>query len=109
MAGRLALLVERFDIRTGPSDARRLALEDFCSILDVPAENKYKGTIQRMARGMRPLSSDAPTDLAVLFARATFAWLIVDGDMHLKNIAMLKVAGARALSRASAWRLSMMR
>jgi serine/threonine-protein kinase HipA len=30
-----ALLVERFDIWHGPEDQRRLALEDFCSILDL--------------------------------------------------------------------------
>ena len=30
-----ALLVERFDIRRGPQDRRLLALEDFCSILNL--------------------------------------------------------------------------
>jgi serine/threonine-protein kinase HipA len=35
-----ALLVERFDIRRGSEDQRRLALEDFCSILDLPAPAK---------------------------------------------------------------------
>ncbi len=27
-----------------------------------------------------------------VFKRAIFAWLIADGDMHLKNLAMLKIA-----------------
>ena len=92
-----ALLVERFDIRRGPNDQRRLALEDFCSILDLPTSAKYDGTIERMARGLRPLSTDPAADLDILFRRAVFAWLIADGDMHLKNLALLKVAepGAR--------------
>lgn len=88
-----ALLVERFDIRENAADERRMALEDFCSILGAPAEDKYKGTIERMARGLRGLSTDAQADIATLFARALFAWLIADGDMHLKNIAVLKIAG----------------
>lgn len=89
-----ALLVERFDIRRGPKDQRRLALEDFCSILDLPTSAKYDGTIERMARGLRPLSTDPVADLDILFRRAVFAWLIADGDMHLKNLAMLKMAEA---------------
>lgn len=89
-----ALLVERFDIRRTGNDTRRLALEDFCSVLDQPASRKYDGTIERMAKGMRPLSTDPVADLEILFRRAVFAWLIADGDMHLKNVALLKIADA---------------
>jgi serine/threonine-protein kinase HipA len=91
-----ALVVERFDIRRGPQDQRRLAMEDFCSILDLPTSAKYDGTIERMARALRPLSTDPAADLNLLFRRAVFAWLIADGDMHLKNLAVLKTAEAGA-------------
>lgn len=91
-----ALLVERFDIRRSVEDQRRFALEDFCSILDLPTSAKYDGTIERMAKGLRPLSTDPAADLTILFRRAIFAWLIADGDMHLKNLAMLKTADAGA-------------
>ncbi|CAH2404936.1 HipA domain-containing protein [Mesorhizobium ventifaucium] len=87
-----ALVVERFDVRRGPTDRRFLALEDFCSVLDLPASAKYDGTIERMARGLRPLSTDPAADIETLFRRAFFAWLIADGDMHLKNLALLKIA-----------------
>ncbi len=87
-----ALLVERFDIRRSGDDRRQLALEDFCSVLDLPATAKYDGTIERMARGLRPISTDPAADIEVLFRRALFAWLIADGDMHLKNVALLKTA-----------------
>ncbi|HEX8665007.1 MAG TPA: HipA domain-containing protein [Beijerinckiaceae bacterium] len=87
-----ALVVERFDIRRGPDDRRIIALEDFCSILDLPTSAKYDGTIERMARGLRPLSTDPAADIEVLFRRALFAWLMADGDMHLKNFALLKIA-----------------
>ena len=36
-----ALVVERFDIRRGADDRRLLALEDLCSVLDLPTEAKY--------------------------------------------------------------------
>ena len=91
-----SLVVERFDIRRGPHDQRRLAMEDFCSILDLPTSAKYDGTIERMARALRPLSTDPAVDPNILFRRAVFAWLIADGDMHLKNLAVLKTADVGA-------------
>ncbi len=91
-----ALVVERFDIRRGAHDQRRLAMEDFCSILDLPTSAKYDGTIERMARALRPISTNPAADLNILFRRAVFAWLIADGDMHLKNLAVLKTAEAGA-------------
>jgi serine/threonine-protein kinase HipA len=87
-----ALVVERFDVRQGDHDQRRLAMEDFCSILELPTSAKYDCTIERMARSLRPLSTDPGADLNILFRRAVFAWLIADGDMHLKNLAVLKTA-----------------
>lgn len=90
-----ALVVERFDIRTSPDDARRLALEDMASVLGVPAEDKYTGTMERIASALRPLSSDPDADLLMVLRRALFAWLIADGDMHLKNMAVLKIAEPR--------------
>ncbi len=97
-----ALLVERFDIRRGPDDMRRFQLEDFCSVLDLPASAKYDGTIERIAKGLRPLSTDPNADLEILFRRAVFAWLVADGDMHLKNLALLKIAerGAKTFTSA---------
>jgi serine/threonine-protein kinase HipA len=91
-----ALVVERFDNRRGPEDRRYLALEDFCSILELPASAKYNGTIERMAKSLRPLSTEPAADLEILFRRAVFAWLIADGDMHLKNLGLLKTAEAGA-------------
>lgn len=87
-----ALLVERFDIRTEPGSITLYALEDFCSLLDLAADAKYEATIERVARALRPVSTDQEQDLLTLFRRAIFAWLVADGDMHLKNMALLKIA-----------------
>lgn len=87
-----ALLVERFEICARADDPRMLAMEDMCSVLDLTPEEKYSGTIERVARALRALSSEPEEDLLVLLKRVLFAWLIADGDMHLKNLALLKTA-----------------
>jgi serine/threonine-protein kinase HipA len=87
-----ALVVERFDIRGSDDDTCRLALEDFCSVLDLPTEAKYDSTIERVVRAVRPRLTAPDDDAVTILKRAMFAWLIADGDMHLKNIALLKVA-----------------
>ena len=87
-----ALLVERFDIRAGERDTRLYAMEDLCSVLDLAPDAKYDGTIERVARALRPLSTEPDADILLLLKRALFAWLIADGDMHLKNMALLKIA-----------------
>jgi serine/threonine-protein kinase HipA len=87
-----SLVVERFDIRRGPDDRRRIALEDFCSVLDLPTDAKYDSTMERVARAARPLSTSPNEDALTLLKRSLFAWFIADGDMHLKNIALLRIA-----------------
>ncbi len=87
-----ALLVERFDIREGADDHRLLAMEDLCSVLDLSPEAKYDGTVERAARALRGLSTSPEVDLLIFMKRVVFAWLIADGDMHLKNMAVLKTA-----------------
>ena len=43
-------------------------------------------------RAVRPLSTAPEEDLRIILQRALFAWLVADGDMHLKNLALLKIA-----------------
>lgn len=87
-----ALIVERFDIRRTQDDRRCMALEDFCSLLDLSPSDKYRGTVEQSARALRGLSTSPDEDVLTLWRRALFAWLIADGDMHLKNLAVLKLA-----------------
>jgi serine/threonine-protein kinase HipA len=87
-----ALVVERFDIREQDDDPRWIAMEDMCSILDLEPHDKYTGTIERVAKAVRALSTAPEEDLLMLLRRVLFTWLIADGDMHLKNMALLKIA-----------------
>src|SRR5262249_3465456 len=67
-------------------------MEDLCSVLGLPPSAKYTGTMERVGRAIRPLSTAPDEDLLILLRRALFTWLIADGDMHLKNMALLKIA-----------------
>lgn len=89
---RPSLLVERFDIRQNISDKRLLALEDFCSILDMKPSEKYNGTIEKSAKALRQISTNPNEDIKTLLKRVLFSWLVSDGDMHLKNMSVLRVA-----------------
>ena len=61
-------------------------------MLALDPRDKYTGTMERVARAVRALSTSPDEDIMTLLRRALFAWLIGDGDMHLKNMAMLKTA-----------------
>ncbi|MGH7806014.1 MAG: HipA domain-containing protein [Candidatus Binatia bacterium] len=87
-----ALIVERFDIRDSADDERRIALEDLCSVLGLSPDAKYGGTMERVARVVRSRSTAPEEDLLVVFKCALFAWLIADGDRHLKSLALLEIA-----------------
>ena len=86
-----ALLVERFDIRRDHKDRRKIAMEDMASVRGIAPSEKYEGSIEQVARALRGVSSKAEADIVVLFGRAVFAWLIADGDFHLKNMAVLRI------------------
>jgi hypothetical protein len=61
-------------------------------LFSIPTAAKYDSTIERVAKALRPVSTQPEEDLLLLFRRALFAWLIADGDMHLKNLAVLRTA-----------------
>ena len=87
-----ALLVERFDIRRGGNDTRLLALEDMCSVLGLADRGQIRRHDGARRPRLRPLSTAPEDGPPHRLKRALFAWLIADGDMHLKNMALLKIA-----------------
>ncbi len=85
-----ALLVERFAIRRDRNDRHKIV----ASVRGVAPSEKYEDSLEQAARELRGISSDAQADVAVLLRHAIFAWLIADGDLHLKNMGVLRVAPA---------------
>lgn len=88
-----SLIVERFDVRHDLNDKRLLLGEDFWSVagLENP-KDKYKGELMDVADTLVKHSSDLATDGRQLLRQAVFSWVTWNGDMHLKNLMLLKEA-----------------
>jgi serine/threonine-protein kinase HipA len=85
------VLVERFDVRRDLNDTRMILTEDFWSVAGMTDNNqKYKGELMDVADAVAKHSTDAATDGRHLLAQAIFSWLTWNGDMHLKNLLLVK-------------------
>ena len=94
-----SLIVERYDIPSHASLVREpsrvnLALqEDACSLLLLHRKDKYKTSIERVADALRnaglPREPDA-RGLWQLIEHVTFSWLVGNGDLHAKNISVVR-------------------
>lgn len=85
------LLVERFDVRRDFNDTRMILTEDFWSVAGMTDNRqKYKGELMDVADALLKHSTDSTTDGRHLLALSIFSWLTFNGDMHLKNLLLVK-------------------
>jgi serine/threonine-protein kinase HipA len=86
-----SLVVERFDIRRDLNDKRMILTEDFWSIEGLLQYNhKYNGELMKVASQTMAHSTDPEKDARHLLAQAAFSWLTWNGDLHLKNLLLVK-------------------
>ncbi len=87
-----ALIVERFDIPHVEDELRHLTrISDFCNLTDLsPRFNKYETDVSVCFQALEAQSSDPEADRIALFKRIALSHYILDADMHLKNISVLK-------------------
>jgi len=106
--GEAGLLVERFDRRpsraASASDSpstpfERLHLEDAVQLLDRYPAEKYRLRLGDVLDSLEHASAPAVERLRLL-ERLAFAYLIADGDLHGKNIALLTRDSLTGLSPA---------
>jgi len=83
--GSPAYIVRRFD-RT--ADGQKLRCEDFFQILG--GNDKYAGSLERVGKKIRELSSVPGLDAQLFFERVLSSFLVGNGDAHLKNFSMLE-------------------
>ena len=89
-----AYITKRIDRMIGKSETKMLAMEDFCQLdLRVTAD-KYKGSYERCAKVIRKYSSNVGLDLAELFMRIVFSFMVGNSDMHLKNFSLIETEEA---------------
>ena len=81
----LALIVARFD-REGE---RRIPMEDFCQLSEKLPREKYDGSAELCARIVKRFAAEPRIDALRLFRQVLISWWIGNGDLHLKNLALL--------------------
>jgi len=88
--GRAGLLVERFDRlpdRTSGGWAK-IHQEDACQFLDRYPADKYRLTCAQVAEGIARLSGAPQVELLRFLQLAAFSYLIVNGDLHARNVSL---------------------
>lgn len=81
----LALIVARFD----REDERRIPMEDFCQLSEKLPREKYAGSAELCARIVKRFAAEPRIDALRLFRQVLISWWIGNGDLHLKNLALL--------------------
>ncbi len=84
--GDLAYLTKRID-RVGP---QKLAMEDMCQLSGRLTEDKYKGSVEQIAKIILRFSANPGLDVVNFFEQVLFAYLTGNADMHLKNYSLIE-------------------
>ena len=87
-SGELAYLTRRID-RTG--NGRKRGMEDCCQLAERLTADKYRGSMELVARTIRRYSSQAALDSVTLYELTLFCFLIGNADMHLKNFSLWRM------------------
>ncbi|MDR6416838.1 HipA domain-containing protein [Pseudarthrobacter sulfonivorans] len=94
VAGRPGLLVERFDRIPvpggGPNEVQRLAVEDGAQVLRLYPADKYNVSFGTVCHALADYCSAPLPALRNLAIQGAFAWLSGNGDLHAKNVSMVK-------------------
>lgn len=88
--GASGLLVERFDRRVTLGEGanvsvQRIAQEDACQLLNKWPADKYRVSINDIAKRLVEVTSSREASIMDLVEQVAFSWIIGNGDMHAKN------------------------
>lgn len=103
--GEYAYITKRIDRAISPDGSLRMyAMEDFCQLAERLTADKYKGSYEKCGRLVKDYSVRPGLDLAELFVRVVFSFVIGNSDMHLKNFSLLEDApGSRTFLLSDAY------
>ncbi len=85
-----AYISKRIDRVFEKNYVKKLAMEDFCQLDSRMTSDKYHGSYERCAKIIQRHSSRSGLDLAELFMRVVFSYIIGNSDMHLKNLSLIE-------------------
>ena len=77
----------------------KLRQEDFCQLAEKSPKEKYDGSAEFCVRLLRKYATEPLVEILKLYRLMLFIWWSGNGDMHLKNLALLRGTDGR-------WRLS---
>lgn len=95
--GELAYLTKRID-RT--EEGKKLAMEDFCQLAERLTADKYKGSMELVARLIQKHSAHYALDWVTLYELTLFCFLTGNADMHLKNFSLWRTKAGISLTPA---------
>lgn len=84
-SGELAYISKRID----RDKKGKLHMEDMCQLTERLTEDKYKGSMEQVAKALRKHSSNPMLDIVTFFEVALFSFLTGNADMHLKNFSII--------------------
>lgn len=88
----LAYITKRIDRELSEGRAEMLAMEDFCQLDLRLTEDKYRGSYERCAKIIERYSSRVGIDIAELFVRLVFSFIVGNSDMHMKNFSLIETS-----------------
>ena len=93
--GTPAYLIKRFD---NLPKGERLHKEDMAQLLQVSTDEKYNGSLEKVGKAIRTHTTNVFLELTNFYERVVFNFLIGNGDMHLKNWALVETANTTKLA-----------
>lgn len=95
---KLVYIVRRFDRLETNEGLIKVPVEDFAQLLE--AKDKYSGSAEQIGKFIVQHSDIPFIDTQKLFIRLMFYFLIGNGDAHLKNFSMVRLANGYRLAPA---------
>lgn len=83
-----AYITKRIDREIKEEGISLYAMEDFCQLSGRLTQDKYKSSYEHCGRIIKRYSVCPREDLARLFVRVVFSFVIGNSDMHLKNFSL---------------------
>lgn len=92
-SGRPGLLVSRFDRVPGPGGSiMSLPVEDGTQVLGLYPADKYRVSSEELLEALAGWCAARPVALRDMVRQLAFAWVTGNGDVHAKNVSILRAA-----------------
>lgn len=85
-SGEFAYISKRID-RTWKNE--KIQMEDLCQLSERLTEDKYKSSMEQVAKVVKKFSSNPMLDVLNLFEITLFSFLTGNADMHMKNFSLI--------------------